>query len=63
MIDCGLPTRNARNGIAFTSLGRVVIKNAVYSQDPGPLDEACDFYTCRPYSQAYRIYQLQAISR
>ncbi len=53
MFDCVLPTRNARNGMAFTSKGKVVIKNAAYGQDPRPLDEACSCYTCRNYSRAY----------
>jgi queuine tRNA-ribosyltransferase len=53
MFDCVLPTRNGRNGMAFTNAGRVVIKNAAYALDPGPLDEACDCYTCRHYSRAY----------
>jgi queuine tRNA-ribosyltransferase len=53
MFDCVLPTRNARNGMAFTSAGRVVIKNASYARDPGPLDGACGCYTCRHYSRAY----------
>lgn len=53
LFDCVLPTRNGRNGMAFTSFGRVVIKNAMYVQDPRPLDEACGCYTCRHYSRAY----------
>ncbi|MCX5891385.1 MAG: tRNA guanosine(34) transglycosylase Tgt, partial [Deltaproteobacteria bacterium] len=53
MFDCVLPTRNARNGMAFTATGRVLIKNAAYALDPRPLDEACDCYTCRNYSRAY----------
>ncbi|MFA5109805.1 MAG: tRNA guanosine(34) transglycosylase Tgt [Desulfobaccales bacterium] len=53
MFDCVLPTRNARNGMAFTSTGKVVIKNAVHGTDPGPLDAACGCYTCRHYSRAY----------
>ncbi len=53
MFDCVLPTRNARNGMAFTTKGRVVIKNAAFARDPGPLDEACGCYTCRHYSRAY----------
>ncbi len=53
MFDCVMPTRNARNGMAFTSTGRVVIKNAVHGADPGPLDAACGCYTCRHYSRAY----------
>ena len=40
MMDCVLPTRNARNGCLFTSAGRVNIKNAIYADDPRPLDEA-----------------------
>jgi queuine tRNA-ribosyltransferase len=53
LFDCVLPTRNARNGMAFTTNGRVVIKNAGYGADPGPLDPACGCYTCRHYSRAY----------
>jgi len=53
MFDCVLPTRNARNGMAFTRAGKVVIKNTVHGSDAGPLDEACGCYTCRHYSRAY----------
>ncbi len=53
MFDCVMPTRNARNGMLFTSTGRLVIKNAVYRQDPGPVDVNCDCYTCRNYSRSY----------
>jgi queuine tRNA-ribosyltransferase len=53
MFDCVLPTRNARNGMAFTSAGKVVIKNAIHASDAGPLDAACGCYTCRHYSRAY----------
>ncbi|MGN5883012.1 MULTISPECIES: tRNA guanosine(34) transglycosylase Tgt [Staphylococcus] len=53
MFDCVLPTRIARNGTCMTSNGRVVIKNAKYAEDLGPLDENCDCYTCRNYSRAY----------
>ena len=53
MFDCAIPTRNARNGCSFTSLGKVIIKNAIYKNDPGPLDPNCDCYTCRNYSRAY----------
>jgi queuine tRNA-ribosyltransferase len=53
MFDCVLPTRNARNGMAFTAAGRLVIRNAAYALDPAPLDEACGCYTCRHYSRAY----------
>ncbi len=53
MFDCVLPTRCARNGLLFTSAGKVVIKNARYAKDERPLDEACDCYTCRTFSRAY----------
>lgn len=53
MFDCVMPTRNARNGMLFTSRGRVVIKNARYQDDPRPVDEECGCYTCRHYSRAY----------
>ena len=53
MFDCVLPTRNARNGMALTRFGRVVIKNAEHAASSLPLDEACGCYTCRHYSRAY----------
>jgi queuine tRNA-ribosyltransferase len=59
MFDCVMPTRNARNGMLFTSQGRVVIKNACFQQDPRPLDETCGCYTCRHYSRAYLRHLFQ----
>lgn len=53
MFDCVLPTRIARNGTAFTSHGRIIIKNAAHERDFSPLDSECDCYTCRNYSRAY----------
>lgn len=53
MMDCVLPTRNARNGCLFTSAGRINIGNAVYADDPRPLDESCSCAVCRTYSRAY----------
>ncbi len=53
MFDCVLPTRCARNGLLFTSQGRLTIKNAVYAKDARPLDEKCRCYTCRTFSRAY----------
>jgi queuine tRNA-ribosyltransferase len=53
MFDCVMPTRNARNGTLFTSKGKLVIKNGRFERDPGPLDPACECYTCRNYSRAY----------
>jgi queuine tRNA-ribosyltransferase len=60
MMDCVLPTRNARNGWLFTSEGKVVIKHARYRDDPRPLDPACSCYTCRNYSRAYLRHLFQA---
>lgn len=53
MFDCVLPTRNARNGTLFTSVGRVNIKRANFARDSRPLDEKCECYTCRNFSRAY----------
>jgi queuine tRNA-ribosyltransferase len=53
MMDCVLPTRNARNGCLFTWRGPLVIKNARYASDTRPVDEACECPTCRRYSRAY----------
>ncbi|MDR4948717.1 tRNA guanosine(34) transglycosylase Tgt [Neobacillus cucumis] len=53
MFDCVLPTRIARNGTLMTSAGRLVVKNAQFARDFGPLDPECDCYTCRNYSRAY----------
>jgi queuine tRNA-ribosyltransferase len=53
MMDCVLPSRNARNGYLFTSQGRVIIKQARYKEDERPIDENCRCYTCSRYSRAY----------
>jgi queuine tRNA-ribosyltransferase len=53
MMDCVMPSRNARNGCLFTSAGKVIIKNAQYREDGEPLDPACACYTCRHFSRAY----------
>src|SRR5262249_22505448 len=53
LFDCVLPTRCARNGLLFTSQGKVVIKNAIYARDERPPDARCDCYTCRNFSRAY----------
>ena len=53
MMDCVLPTRNARRGTVFISTGRLVVKNAAYAHDERPLDPECDCFTCRRFSRAY----------
>jgi queuine tRNA-ribosyltransferase len=60
MMDCVLPSRNARNGYLFTSEGRVVIKHTRYRNDERPIDPACQCYTCRNYSRAYLRHLFQA---
>jgi queuine tRNA-ribosyltransferase len=53
MFDCVLPTRNARNGTLYTSLGKVNIRRREYAEDDSPLDPACSCYACRTFSRAY----------
>lgn len=53
MFDCVLPTRNARNGTLYTSMGKVNIKRQEYAEDDSPLDPQCSCYTCRTFSRAY----------
>ncbi len=50
LFDCVTPTRNARNATAFTSRGRVNLRNLVWRRDAGPLDPACDCPACTDYS-------------
>jgi queuine tRNA-ribosyltransferase len=60
MMDCVLPSRNARNGYLFTSVGKVVIKQAQYQDDSGPVDPNCSCYTCETFSRAYLRHLYQA---
>ena len=53
LFDCVLPTRNARNGMMFTSSGPLTVKQARYKDDPLPPDERCGCPTCRAFSRAY----------
>lgn len=63
MFDCVMPTRNARNGVLFTSFGKVSIKQARYLADPLPVDPDCSCYVCGNYSRAYlrHLYQSNEI--
>jgi queuine tRNA-ribosyltransferase len=63
MFDCVMPTRNARNGVLFTSFGRISIKQARYIEDAMPIDPECSCYVCRNYSRAYlrHLYQSNEI--
>jgi queuine tRNA-ribosyltransferase len=58
LVDCVLPTRNARNGWLFTRFGDVKIRNARWRDDPRPLDAACACYACRHFTRAY-LHHLQ----
>ena len=53
MFDCVLATRIARNGTAFTSHGKTVVRNGRYKADFTPLDEECSCYCCKNYTKAY----------
>ena len=53
MFDCVLPTRNGRTGQAFTSRGKLNVKNAQWINDTRPLDESCGCSVCRRHSRAY----------
>ena len=53
MFDCVLPTRTARMGTAFSSTGRMNMRNAKYARDFGPLDPTCTCSTCQNHSRSY----------
>ncbi|MGB4274062.1 MAG: tRNA guanosine(34) transglycosylase Tgt [Bacillota bacterium] len=53
MFDCVLPTRVARHGTAYTSEGRIIVRDKPYERDFTPLDPACDCIVCRNYTRAY----------
>ncbi|HXI32457.1 MAG TPA: tRNA guanosine(34) transglycosylase Tgt [Gemmatimonadales bacterium] len=53
LFDCVAPTRNGRNGSAYTPDGAINIRNAGFREDTGPLDPTCDCETCREYSRGY----------
>jgi queuine tRNA-ribosyltransferase len=56
MFDCILPTALAKQGVAFTSVGRRDLRRAAYRGMDGPIDPACDCYTCRTFSIAYLFH-------
>ena len=60
MMDCVLPTRNARNGYLFTRQGPLHIANARFADDARPVDEACGCVACRRYSRAYLRHLFQS---
>ena len=60
MFDCVIPTRNGRTGSAFTSRGKLNIRNARFADDPNPLDPDCGCSVCRRYSLGYLRHLYQA---
>ncbi|HEY3312986.1 MAG TPA: tRNA guanosine(34) transglycosylase Tgt [Anaerolineales bacterium] len=60
IFDCVLPTRLARHHSAFSSAGRLNLMNATFKQDPRPIDENCDCYTCRTFTRAYLRHLITA---
>jgi queuine tRNA-ribosyltransferase len=60
MFDCILPTSLAKQGVAFTSLGRRDLRRAAYRGMEGPIDPTCRCYTCKTYSIAY-LFHLQRV--
>lgn len=53
LFDCVMPTRNGRNATAFTSTGKVRLRNLAHQRDESPLDTHCKCYTCLHHSRAY----------
>jgi len=53
LFDCVIPTRYGRNGTAFTSEGKITVRNAPYLADFKALDNKCSCYTCKTFSRAY----------
>lgn len=53
MLDCVMPTRNARNGHLFTRFGDLRLRNARFRTDEAPVDPSCSCPTCAQFSRAY----------
>jgi len=60
LFDCVLPTRVARTGQVWTDAGRLNLRNAVFQDDPGPIDPACACEACRNHSRAYLAHLFRA---
>ncbi|MEO0920474.1 MAG: tRNA guanosine(34) transglycosylase Tgt, partial [Pseudomonadota bacterium] len=58
--DCVMPTRSGRHGLAFTTRGRVNLKNARHAEDHRPLDDELDCPASRDYSRAYLHHLIRA---
>ncbi|MCZ6598548.1 MAG: tRNA guanosine(34) transglycosylase Tgt, partial [Planctomycetota bacterium] len=60
MFDCVTPTRHGRTHQAFTSFGRLNLRNKVWERDPEPLDPDCDCSTCARFARGYLRHLCQA---
>jgi queuine tRNA-ribosyltransferase len=60
MFDCVLPTRTARNGLLFTTRGRLNVKNARFADDERPIEPGCACYACRTFTRAYLRHLFRA---
>ncbi len=60
LFDCVLPTRIARNGSAFSSLGTINLKNSPYIMDKGPIEEGCTCPACREFTRGYLRHLVKA---
>jgi queuine tRNA-ribosyltransferase len=63
MFDCVLPTRNGRNASAFTRTGPIRLRNAVFAEDPGPVEEGCDCPACDPGRHGWATPEGRPFSR
>lgn len=60
MFDCVLPSRNARHGTAFTSVGKIQVKNTSLKLSHEPLDPKCDCYVCKNFTRGYLNHLVKA---
>jgi queuine tRNA-ribosyltransferase len=60
MMDCVLPTRNARHAVALTRSGSLRLRNARHAADRSPLDAHCGCFTCRRHSRGYLRHLFQS---
>ncbi|TWT99189.1 Queuine tRNA-ribosyltransferase [Botrimarina colliarenosi] len=60
MFDCVMPTRNGRNGLAYTAAGPLRVKNACHLNDQRPLEEDCPCVACRRHSRGYLRHLFKA---
>ena len=60
LFDCVLQTRSARNGLALTRYGRLMLRNKTFERDFSPIEEGCDCYACRNFTRAYIRHLIKA---